>query len=135
MSKTLYEAIGQEDSIKAFAPGDATHHSNYGSYELARCIVESIRSQNLPLAKFLLSGLASFDPAHPDPLASFHMPATPRAPVQQTVRKLKCYSRGITRELPQGSLAHRLRDPLYGSGVGAAETVSSIPQPGSLRQH
>ena len=40
MSKTLYEAWGAEPSKRAFAPNDNTHHNNYGSYELAKCIVE-----------------------------------------------------------------------------------------------
>lgn len=77
LSKTLYDAIGEPDSPKAFAPNDGTHHNNYGSYELARCIVESIRSQKLPLASYLLPGLAVFDPAHPDSLATFHIAPSP----------------------------------------------------------
>src|ERR1039457_4833742 len=40
MSKPFYEALGPVESHKAFAGNDTTHHSNYGSYELAKCIVD-----------------------------------------------------------------------------------------------
>jgi lysophospholipase L1-like esterase len=65
-SKTLYEALGPEKSRKAFV--DSTHHNKYGAYELARCVVEGIRRNNLDLAKFLLKDVGHFDPAHPDAL-------------------------------------------------------------------
>ena len=68
MSKRLYEALGPVESVKAFAPGDGTHHNSYGAYELARCVVESIRSQKLPIAKYLAPDVKPFDPAHPDPI-------------------------------------------------------------------
>src|SRR5213075_1267148 len=34
MSKSLYEVWGPDKSSLAFAPGDRSHHNNYGSYEL-----------------------------------------------------------------------------------------------------
>ena len=77
MSKPFYEALGPEESKKAFAPGDGTHHNNYGSYELARCVVEGIRSNRLALVKYLAKDAAAFDPARPDPLAGFKVPASP----------------------------------------------------------
>jgi hypothetical protein len=40
MSKPFYEALGPVDAHLAFAGNDTTHHDNYGSYELAKCIVE-----------------------------------------------------------------------------------------------
>ena len=36
MSKPFYEALGPVEARKAFADADTTHHSNYGSYELAK---------------------------------------------------------------------------------------------------
>jgi lysophospholipase L1-like esterase len=81
MSKTLYEAIGQENLPKAFSDGDKTHHNNYGSYELAKCIVEGIRQARLPLGKYLAADAPRFDPAHPDPLDNFDIPAEPRGPL------------------------------------------------------
>ncbi len=77
MSKPFYEALGPEESKKAFAPGDGTHHNNYGSYELARCVVEGVRAGRLGLVKHLARDAAPFDPARPDPLAGFRIPASP----------------------------------------------------------
>jgi len=78
MSKRFYEALGPETSKLAFAPNDGTHHNNYGSYELARCIVEGIRSNKLALAKYLVKDVPSFDPSHPDPIESFKVPPSPQ---------------------------------------------------------
>jgi lysophospholipase L1-like esterase len=90
MSKTLFETLGPEGSIKAFmhypanayanqpkAIDDDTHFNSYGAYELARCIVHGIRESNLPIAKFLDPAVPDFNPAHPDPQPDFHLPATP----------------------------------------------------------
>jgi lysophospholipase L1-like esterase len=64
MSKVLYRALGS-DLDKAFQ--DGTHHNDYGSYELAKCVAQGIRETGLPLAKFLADDFKGFDPAHPDP--------------------------------------------------------------------
>jgi lysophospholipase L1-like esterase len=84
MSKPLYEAWGPEQSPRAFAPMDNTHHNNYGSYELARCVVEGIRQNNLELVRFLADDVGPFDPAHPDPMDEFRIPAAPRAAAPTT---------------------------------------------------
>jgi len=76
MSKPFYEALGPVEAHKAFAGNDTTHHSNYGSYELAKSIVQSMKDQKLPLAKYLVD-MPHFDPAHPDAIASFDIPAEP----------------------------------------------------------
>ncbi len=73
MSRVFYQALGS-DLAKAFQ--DGTHHNNYGSYELAQCILLGIQQDQLPLAKFIVDGF-HFDPAHPDPVATFTMPASP----------------------------------------------------------
>jgi lysophospholipase L1-like esterase len=75
MSKPFYEALGPENSKKAFV--DNTHHNNYGSYELAKCIVEGIKAAKLGIAKLLVDDVPPFDPSHPDPLESFGVPASP----------------------------------------------------------
>lgn len=80
MSKEFYEALGKEKSGVAFKEGDATHHSKYGSYELAKMIVEGIKKDNLPLAKYLINA-PKFDPNKPDSFESFAVPASPTAPV------------------------------------------------------
>jgi lysophospholipase L1-like esterase len=87
MSRTLYEAWGPETSIKAFvhypansfpnqkeALKDNTHFNPYGAYELASCIVNSIRKQNLPLAKFIKKEVTVFNPAKPMPVEKFYWP-------------------------------------------------------------
>jgi lysophospholipase L1-like esterase len=77
MSKPLYEAWGVEPSKRAFAPNDNTHHNNYGSYELAKCIVEGIRANQFDLRKYLVTDVPRFDPSHPDAFESFKIPASP----------------------------------------------------------
>jgi lysophospholipase L1-like esterase len=67
-SKILYKAMGG-DVAEAF--GDPTHHRNYGAYELARVIAQGLTDNKLPLASHLLERFRSFDPATPDPFASF----------------------------------------------------------------
>jgi lysophospholipase L1-like esterase len=93
MSGKVFSALGTEPSKKAFLhfpagtfPGqkdalkDDTHFSAYGGYELARCVVEGIRTSNLPLAKQLASDVPPFDPAKPDDVNAFSVPASaPRA--------------------------------------------------------
>jgi lysophospholipase L1-like esterase len=74
MSRIFYRALG-EDIGKAFQ--DGTHHNNYGSYELAKCVVEGIKNDNLPLAKFIVDDFGDFDPAKPDEVNKFVMPASP----------------------------------------------------------
>jgi lysophospholipase L1-like esterase len=80
LSKVLYAALGPEKSARAFAaPGgnvDNTHHNNYGSYQLAQCIVQAIRAQNLPMAKFISDDFKGFDPARPDDSDTFAVPAS-----------------------------------------------------------
>jgi lysophospholipase L1-like esterase len=76
-SKQLYEALGTVESARAFATAmDGTHHSNYGAYELAKCIVQGIRVNRLPLARFLREDVTAFDPARPDSWKEFAVPAS-----------------------------------------------------------
>lgn len=90
MSKILFEAMGPNGTLKAFVhyPAntfpdqpeelrDDTHFNSYGALELAQCVVQSIREQHLPLAKFLRHDLPSFDPAHPDPPSIWNLPVDP----------------------------------------------------------
>jgi lysophospholipase L1-like esterase len=80
MSIPFYEALGPKDAHLAFAGSDTTHHSDYGSYELAKCIVEGIKHAHLKLAGDLVD-VPKFDPAHPDPYATFDVPAEPLGPL------------------------------------------------------
>jgi len=76
MSREFYRAL-RENLGKAFV--DGTHHNNYGSYELAKCVVQGIRQANLPLAKSIVAGFGNFDPAKPDDVNAFQMAASPNA--------------------------------------------------------
>lgn len=81
LSKPFYEALGPEKSARAFATAadgriDNTHHNNFGSYELAQCVVQAIREQQLPLARFIVDDFKDFDPAHPDDPDAFAVPAS-----------------------------------------------------------
>ena len=78
MSKRFYEALGPVDAHLAFAGKDTTHHDNYGSYELAKCVAQGLKDVKSPLAKYLIDR-PRFDPARPDPPASFSIPAEPAA--------------------------------------------------------
>ena len=79
-SKILYEAFGEEGSLHLFehnadySQTDATHHSPFGAYELARIIVEGLRADKLPIAQQVRDDLPHFDPAHPDAAADFKVP-------------------------------------------------------------
>lgn len=87
MSKTLFEAMGSENSKKAFvyypansypnqpnALADDTHFNTYGAYELAKCVVKSIVDQKLPLSKFVSKNYKDFDPKKPDAVEKFYWP-------------------------------------------------------------
>ena len=91
-SAKLYDALGVERSTKAFVfyPAntfpdqaeelkDNSHHNPYGAYQLAKCVVEGIRSSGLPLASQLAPGLEPYDPSKPDPADQWVWPATPSA--------------------------------------------------------
>ncbi len=87
MSKRFYETLGPQKSALAFAAPegrqDNTHHNNYGSYELAQCIIQGIRDNKLDIAKEIVEDFQGFDPAHPDPLELFALPASPARPSQR----------------------------------------------------
>jgi lysophospholipase L1-like esterase len=98
MSKTLFETMGPEGSMRAFmhftantfpnqseAISDDMHFNDYGAYELARCVVHGIRKAKLPLRKILTKHVPDFNPAEPDPQATFHLPPTPIPPKTRDV--------------------------------------------------
>ena len=75
MSRVFYEAMGPDESAKAFQ--DGTHHNAYGAYELAKCITEGIKANTPQLAQYLVDDVTTFDPAKPDPVDEFNIPASP----------------------------------------------------------
>lgn len=74
VSRTLYIALGGKLDA-AFQ--DGTHHNNFGSYEIAKCVVQGIRENVPDLAKHIADDVTPFDPANPDDPDSFVMPASP----------------------------------------------------------
>ena len=74
MRLAFYHALGT-NLDKAFQ--DGTHHNNYGSYELAKCVVEGIKKDKLQVAKSIVNDFEDFDPAHPDDINQFQMAVSP----------------------------------------------------------
>lgn len=77
MSQALYEALGREKSLRLFKQGDGTHHNAFGAYELAKCVVEGVRTNVPELAKHVLKDLPVFDPSQPDDPEKFSVPPSP----------------------------------------------------------
>ena len=88
-SKQVYQALGVDRSKLALLhypantfPGqteplrDDTHFSAYGAYEMARCVVEGVRTGVPELAAFLAPTVKPFDPTHPDDPAQVVIPAS-----------------------------------------------------------
>ena len=84
MTRTLYEALGVEGSKKAFVhypagtyPGqdkdlaDNTHFNPYGAYQIAKCIVEGMKTLGLPFIEHLTSDYEAYSPSSPDDPESF----------------------------------------------------------------
>jgi lysophospholipase L1-like esterase len=90
MSKTLFEAMGPQGTLKAFvhfpahtfpdqpkALADNTHFTSYGALELAKCVVQGIRNVHLPIAKDIRRSVPQFHPARPDPASVWKLPPDP----------------------------------------------------------
>jgi lysophospholipase L1-like esterase len=80
----LYEAMGEENSKKAFVhypantfPGqtqaleDNTHFNPYGALQIAKCVIEGMKTLNLSIIKDLRKDVVSYDPAKPDNFDKF----------------------------------------------------------------
>lgn len=71
MGVTLNRALGP-DADKLF--GDRTHHVEYGSYLVAKCVVLGLQRSGLPIAQAIVPEF-NFDPANPAPrVAQFDLP-------------------------------------------------------------
>jgi lysophospholipase L1-like esterase len=78
MGAAFYEAMGPEASHQAFAnASENTHHSDYGSYEIAKCVLQRMKDLKLPLAAAIVDDFRGFDPSHPDPFEEFRIPRSP----------------------------------------------------------
>lgn len=84
MTRTFFETLGVEDSKRALVhypagsfPGqekafeDNTHFNPYGAYEVAKMIVEGMKTLNLPIVNSLREDYVPFSPAQPDDWKTF----------------------------------------------------------------
>lgn len=85
MTRTFYETLGVEDSKHALVhypagtyPGqniafeDNTHFNPYGAYEIAKMMVEGMKSIHLPVMQHLREDYTPYDPSCPDDWWLFH---------------------------------------------------------------
>jgi lysophospholipase L1-like esterase len=76
MGAAFYEAMGPDASHRAFANmQENTHHSDYGSYQIAKCVLEKVRELELKLP--VVDEFAGFDPLKPDSFEAFQIPKSP----------------------------------------------------------
>ncbi len=86
MTKSLYESLGTERSKKAFVhyPAgtfegqttdleDNTHFNPYGATQIAKCILEGLKSAAPDLSRHIIDAPA-YNPAQPDDPDTFHWP-------------------------------------------------------------
>lgn len=96
MTRTLFEAMGEEASKKAFvhypagtfprqarAFADNTHFNPYGAYEIAKCVIEEGKRLQLPFMEYLRKDYAPFRPDKPDDAGTFHWDASPFVELQK----------------------------------------------------
>jgi lysophospholipase L1-like esterase len=78
MTAAFYEAMGDGASHRAFATmTEDTHHGDYGSYEVAKCLLMGLQQNKLDLAQDIVDDFAGFDPSRPDPIDDFTLPKNP----------------------------------------------------------
>lgn len=96
LSRILYEAMGEEESIHAFVhyPAntytgqtkelkDNSHSNTFGAYELAKCIIEGMKKAGLDAVKYLRRDYQRFNPAHPDKFADFQWNLCPFTEIEK----------------------------------------------------
>ena len=96
MTRTLYEALGVEESKRAFVhypagsyPGqtadfaDNTHFNPYGAYQIAKCVIEGMKTADLPLTAYLRTDYPGYNSAQPDAFESFRWSDSPFIEVEK----------------------------------------------------
>ena len=92
MTRTLFEAMGVEESKRAFVhypagtyPGqsqafaDNTHFNPYGAYQIAKCVVEGLIEARIDFVRHLRPEYPrGYNPAHPDAVETFRWNDSPR---------------------------------------------------------
>ncbi len=95
MTAKLYEALGTEDSKKAFVhypmgsfPGqeskleDNTHFNPYGAYQIGKCVIEGMRGAAPGLFSHIVD-FESYDPSNPDAVEAFYWAPAPFCEVEK----------------------------------------------------
>ena len=90
MTRTLFETLGEEGSKQCLVhypantfPGQAkpladnTHFNPYGAYEVAKLVIEGMRTHEFPFLKALSKDYIPFNPAKPDDPKSFRWQQSP----------------------------------------------------------
>lgn len=96
MTRILYEAMGVEESKKAFVHypagsypnqtkdfADNTHFNPYGAYQIAKCVIEGMKSLNLPIIQYLREGYVTYHPNQPDDWNSFQWYDSPFTEIEK----------------------------------------------------
>lgn len=96
MTRTFYEAMGVEESKKAFVHypagtypnqtkdfADNTHFNPYGAYEIAKCIIEGMKKLNLPIIQHLREDYVTYNPAQPDDWNTFQWYDSPFTEIEK----------------------------------------------------
>ena len=96
MTRTFYEAMGVEESKKAFVHypagtypnqtkdfADNTHFNPYGAYQIAKCIIEGMKKLNLPIIQYLREDYVTYNPAQPDDWNNFQWYDSPFTEIEK----------------------------------------------------
>lgn len=91
MTRTFFETLGYNGSTQALVhypantfPGQAkaladnTHFNPYGAYEVAKMVVQGMKTLHLPLADHIRADWTGFDPSEPDGPSAFVWPDSRR---------------------------------------------------------
>jgi len=89
-TRTLYEALGVENSVNVFVhypantfPNqekplkDNTHFNPFGANQVAKCVVYGMKQIDLPLVQYLRDEVKDFTPSKPDDFKNFKWYPTP----------------------------------------------------------
>ncbi len=95
-TRTLYEAMGVEESVHAFvhypantfpnqpkALKDNTHFNPFGGSQIVQCVVYGMKQINLPLVKYLRDDVKDFVPSQPDKFEDFKWYPTPFVEIEK----------------------------------------------------
>jgi len=96
MTTYLYYALGVEGSKKALVHypagtfegqtkdfADDTHFNPYGAYQIAKCVIEGIIENDIPLKNYLKESYKRYDPKNPDKFDEFYWPLSPFTEIEK----------------------------------------------------